>query len=224
MRKPRRSNLTSIRSLAAITHHKDSHLSLWRFDGAISLPWRDGVAFCEKQEVVDESFHVFFHRGAGRRRDLVVFDSDGAGGHFVEALVDDAEGLAELFHAAEVAVVAVSVYADGDVKLHLIVRVVWLAFAYIPRYTAASEHDTREGVVESVGGRNDADVLGSTFPDSVVGEQFFGFVDPVAELGRPLVDVVQEADGEVLVDAAGADVGGVEAGAGDTFVELLSFN
>ena len=36
-----------------------------------------------------------------------------------------------------------------------------------------------------------------------------------------MVDVVEEAEGEVRVHAAGADVGGVEAGAGDAFVEFL---
>jgi len=36
-----------------------------------------------------------------------------------------------------------------------------------------------------------------------------------------LVYVVEQAQGDVLVDAAGADVGGVEAGAGDTLVEFL---
>lgn len=119
---------------------------------------------------MDESFHVFFHGGAGRRGDLVVLDSDGAGGHLVEALVNDTKGLAELFHAAEVAIVAVSVHPDGHVEFHLVVGVVRLALAYVPRDAAASEHDAREGVVEGVGGGNDADVLGSPFPDPVVGE------------------------------------------------------
>jgi hypothetical protein len=40
-------------------------------------------------------------------------------------------------------------------------------------------------------------------------------------LGGPLVDVVEEADGEVLVDAARADVGCMEAGPRDPFIELL---
>ena len=172
--------------------------------------------------MVDERLHVFLHRCAGRRGDFVVFDSDGAGGYLVEALVDDAEGLAELFHAAEVAVVAVSVDTHRDVELHLIVCVVRLAFADVPGDTASSEHDAGEGVVEGVGGGDDADTLGPTFPDSVVGEQFFRFVDAVAELGGPLVNVVEEAEGKVLVDAARADVGCMEAGARDSFVKLLS--
>ena len=36
-----------------------------------------------------------------------------------------------------------------------------------------------------------------------------------------MVDVIEEAEGEVLGDAAGPDVGGVETGAGDAFVEFL---
>lgn len=170
---------------------------------------------------MDESFHIFLHSGAGRGGDFVVLDADGAGRHFIEALVDDAEGLAEFFHAAEVAVVAVAVDADGDVEFDLVVGVVGLGFSYVPGDAAAAEHDAGEGIVEGVGGGDDADALCAADPDAVVGEEFFGFVDAVTELGGPLVDVVKEAEREVLVDAARADVGGVEAGAGDAFVEFL---
>ena len=222
MREPRRPNLTPIRSLTAIAHDEDTHFALRCFDRAVSFSRGDRVAFCEEQEVMNERLHVLLHRRAGRRGDFVVFNSDGPRWHLIQALVDDAEGLAELLHPAEVAVVAVTVDAHRDVKLDLIVCVVRLAFADVPGDTASPEHDAGEGVVEGVGGGDDADALGPTFPDSVVREQFFGFVDPVAELGRPLVDVVEEAEGKVLVDAARANVGCVEAGAGDTFVEFLS--
>ena len=65
--------------------------------------------------------------------------------------------------------------------------------------------------------------MGAAFPDTVICEEFFGFVNAVAELGGPLVDVVEEAEGNVGMDAAGADVGGVEAGAGDTLVKFLGW-
>ena len=221
MGKTRRSDLTSIRSFAAVTDDKDAHFSFWRFDGAISLSGGHGVAFGEEQEVVDQSFHVFLHRCPRRRGDFVILDSDGARRHLVKALVDDAEGLAEFFHAAEIAVVAVSVYPDWNVKFHLVVCIVRLAFAYVPGYTAASKHDARERVVESVGSGDDTNALGSAFPYSVICEQFLCFVDPVSKLSRPLVDVVKEAKGEVLVNAARTDVGRMKAGAGDTFVEFL---
>ena len=171
--------------------------------------------------MVDEGFHVFFHGGSGRRGDFVVFDSDGSGGHLVEALVDDAQALSEFFHAAEVAIVAVSVDTDRDIEFYVSVRVVRLAFSYIPRHAGPAQHDAGERVVERVGGGDDADAFGATDPDAVVGEELFGFVNAVAELGRPLVDVVEEAEGNIGVHAAGADIGGVEAGAGDTLVEFL---
>ena len=174
--------------------------------------------------MVNERFHILLHCGTWRRRDFVVFDPNGAGRHLVEALVDNAEGLAEFFHAAEVAVVAVPVDADGHVKLDLVVRIVRLALAYVPGYAAASEHHTGEGVVEGVGGGDDTDALSSAFPNSVVGEELFGFVNAVPELSRPLVDVVEEAEGEILVDATGADIGRVKTGSGDTFVKFLSFS
>ena len=135
--------------------------------------------------------------------------------------MDDAEGLAELFHAAEIAVVAVAVHAYGNVEFNLVVGVVGLAFSHVPGDAAAAEHDAGEGVVEGVGGGDDADAFGPADPDAVVSEEFFSFVNAVAELGGPLVDVVQKAEREVLVDAARADVRSVEAGTRNAFVEFL---
>lgn len=111
--------------------------------------------------------------------------------------------------------------ADWNVELDFVVGVVGPGFTDVPGDAGAAEHHAGEGVVECVGGGDDADALGACEPDAVVGEELFGLVDSVAELSGPLVDVVEEADGEVLVDAAGTDVGGVETGTGDTFVEFL---
>ena len=135
--------------------------------------------------------------------------------------MDNAQALAELLHPAQVAIIAIPIHAHGHIELHIPIRVIRLRFPNVPGDATAAQHHAGEGVVERVGGGDDADVLGAPDPDPVVGEEFFGFVDAVAELGRPLVDVVEEAEGEVGVHAAGADVGGVEAGAGDTLVELL---
>ena len=172
--------------------------------------------------MVNQGLHVFFHSRPRWRGDLVVFDLHRARGDFVKALMDDAQGLAELFHTAQVPIVAVSVHSNGDIEFHLVVRVVGLRFSDIPRHAGTAEHDAGKRHVEGFGGGHDSDVFGASDPDTVVGEQFFGFVDAVAKLRRPLVDVVEEANGKVLGNAAGADVGGVEAGAGDAFVEFLS--
>lgn len=221
MRKPGRPDLAPVRPLAAIADNIHAHLPLGRLNGRIRLPGRDGVALCEQQEMMDQRLHVLLHRRAGRGRDLVVLDAHGAWRHLVEALMDDAQALAELLHAAQVPVIAVAVDAHGDVELHLPVGIVRRALTYVPRHPGAAQHDAREAVVERVGGGDDADALGAPDPDPVVGEELLGLVDAVTELSRPLVDVVEEAEGDVGVHAAGADVGGVQAGAGDALVKFL---
>jgi hypothetical protein len=56
--------------------------------------------------------------------------------------MDDAERLAELFHAAEITIVAVAVHTDRNIKIDFIVCVVWLRLSDIPWYTGSSKHDT----------------------------------------------------------------------------------
>lgn len=213
----------TVRPLGTITDDIDAHLALGCFDSRVGVTGRDGIALGIEQEVVDESLHVLLHGGAGRRGDLVVLDADGAGGHLVETLVDDAERLAELLHAAEVAVVAVAVDADGDVELDLVVGVVRLALADVPWHTRTAEHDAREGQVQGVGGRDHADAAQTVDPDTVVREHLLGLVNAVAELRGPLVDVIEQAERKILVDTSGTDVGSVETGTRDSLVEFLCF-
>lgn len=218
----RGANVASIRALATITDNVDTHFALGGLNGGVRLARGHGVTLCVEKEVVNECLHVLLHGGARRGSDLVVLDADGAAGHLVEALVDDAQRLAELFHAAEVAVVAVAVGADGDVKLNLVVGVVGLALADIPRDTGTAQHDAAEGQVQSLGGRQDTDTTQTLDPDAVVGKHLLSLVESVAKLRGPLVDVVENTNGQILVDTAGADVGSVQASTGDTLIEFLS--
>ena len=117
-------------------------------------------------------------------------------------------------------VVAVSIPSNGHVKVHLVVGIVGLGLPQIPLDPGSPEHDPGAAVVESVFGGQDADLLRPLHPETVVGHEIFDLVQTLRELGDELVDVVQETDGDVLVDAAGPDVGGVHPGAGSTLVEL----
>lgn len=217
----RSANLAAVRPLRAVGDDKDTHLTLRGLDGAVGLSRRDGVTLGVEQEVVDESLHVLLHGGTGRRGDLVVLDLDGASGHLVQALVDDAEGLTEFLHTTEVTVVAVTVDADGNVELDLVVCVVGLRLADVPGNTGATKHDTGERVVESISGADDTNTLGTADPDTVVGQKLLGLVDAVTELGGPLVDVVKKTNGKILGNATRADVGSVKTGTRDTLVEFL---
>ena len=221
MGEPRGANLAPVGPLTAVADDVHAHLALGRLDGGICLAGRDAVALGVEQEVVDKGFHVFFHGSPGWGGDLIVLNAHGARRHFVQALVNDAQALTELLHAAQVAVVAIAVNANGDVKLDLVVSVVGLRFPHVPGHAGATQHDAAKGVVECIGSGDDPDALRAAFPYTVVREEFFGFVYTVTELRGPLIDVVEKAEGEVLVHTAGADVGRVEAGAGDPFVEFL---
>jgi hypothetical protein len=191
-------DLAAVRPLGAVGDDEDTHLTLGGLDGAVCLTRRDSVTLGVEQEVVDESLHVLLHCGARRRGDLVVLNLDGTSGHLVQALVDDAERLAELLHAAEVTVVAVTVDTNGDVELDLVVGIIRLGLADIPRNTGSAEHDTGEGVVESVSGADDTNTLGTADPDTVVGQELLSLVNAVTELGGPLVDVIKKTDGKIL--------------------------
>jgi hypothetical protein len=171
--------------------------------------------------VVNQSFHVLLHGSTGRGHDLVVLDTDRASGHLVQALLDNAERLTELLHTAQVTVVAVTVDTNGNIELNLVVGIVRLGLADIPRDTGATQHDTSETHVQSVGSVNDTNTLGSGLPDTVIRKQLLGLVDTVTELGGPLVDVIQKADRDILRDTTGANVGSVETGTGHTLVEFL---
>lgn len=170
---------------------------------------------------MDERLHVLLHGGSGRGGDLVVLDADRAGGHLVEALVDDAERLSELLHSAEISVVAVTVGADGDVEFDLVVGIIRLALSDIPWHTGTTEHNTGEGKVKGLGSRDDGNTPQSLNPDTVVCQHLLGLVETVAELGSPLVDVVEKTNGDILVNTTGADIGGVKTGTRDTLVEFL---
>ncbi len=135
--------------------------------------------------------------------------------------MNDTKGLPELLHTAQVSVVAIAVDADGYIKLDLVIGVVGLTLSDVPWDTGSSQHNTGEGEIEGLGRRNNTDALQPLNPNTVVRKHLLGFVDTVTKLGSPLVYVVEQAEGNVLVDTAGSDVGSVQTSSGDTFVEFL---
>lgn len=219
--KTRGTDLAAVRPLTAVTDQENSHLTLGGLDSRVGLARGNGVALGEQKEVVDEGFHVLLHSGTRGRGDLVVLDTNGAGRHLVQALVDDAKRLAELLHTAEVTVIAVTIDTNRDVELDLVISVIRLGLADIPWDTGSTEHDTSEAHVQSFSCGDNTDALGSELPNPVIREQFLGLVDTVTELGCPLVDVVKKTNGEILRHTTGTDVGSVKTGTGNSLVKFL---
>jgi len=222
MRKSRCPDVNAVRALTSIADHIHAHLSLRSLDRRVGVTRGHSVSLGEQQEVVDQGLHVLLHGSTGRRGDLVVLDLQRTRGHLVEALVDDPERLTELLQAAQVSVIAVAVDTDGNIELDLVVRIIWGALPHIPGDTRAPKHDAGEGEVQGLSSRDNANALKPVDPDTVIGKHLFRFVNPVAELSSPLIDIIKQADGNVLADTTRADIGGMESGTGDALIEFLN--
>lgn len=214
-------DMASVWSLAAVRDNVDTHLTLRGLNRGVCLTRGNCVTLGVEQEVVDKGLHVLLHCSSGRRRDLVILNTDRALGHLVKALVNNTEGLSELLHSAKVSVVTVTVGSNRNIKLNLVVSVVWLVLADIEGNTGTSEHDTGERKVQSLRSRNDTNTSQSLNPDTVISQHLLGLVDSVAELGGPLVNIVEKTNGDILVDTTGSNVGSVKTSTGNTLVEFL---
>ena len=194
MRKARRTDLQAVRLVGAIADDVDAELALGMLDSGVSLAFGHMETFGEQLEVMDQLFHVRLHRLTVRRSHLVVAGDDRAGvdAQPVNALLDDAVGLAHFGNANQVAVIAIAGLADGHVEVHLGVGVVRLLLAQVPGEARAAQHRAGEAEVERTLRRDHAHTHGALLPDAVVGEQGFVLVHQAGELGREVVNEIEQ--------------------------------
>src|SRR5690242_7864191 len=178
-------------------------LALGRLDRAIGFAGRHAIAFGEQLEVMDERFHALLHHLAMGRHDLVVVEDHraGIGAQPFHALADDAVGLAHLLHAAQVAVVAVAVDADGDVEVHLGIFRVRLLLAQVPFHAGAAQHHAGHAPLLGQFRADHTDADGALLPDAVGGEQCLVFVHLRGEVGGERVEEVEHRTFAPAVDA-----------------------
>ena len=192
----------------------------------VDFAGRDLRAFGDQHEVLDELFHLRHHLRLGREEDLLrVFGIPGAARHRLHDLADDAHGLAELFHADEVAVEAVALHADGDVEVILLVARVGLVLAEVERHAGSAEVRAGEAVGEGHLLRDGGDAFGALEEDAVAGEELVDLVDRAFDAVAEGRDLGEPAVRDVARHAADAGVARGEAGAGEFFeerVELLA--
>jgi hypothetical protein len=102
--------------------------------------------------MMDKSLHVLFHCCSWGRGYLVVLNSNGSRRHLIQTLVDYSERLSKLFHSAQIPIIAITIYANGNIELYLTISIIWLTLSDIPRDTGTPKHNASEGVVESICG------------------------------------------------------------------------
>ena len=96
---------------------EETQLSLRVFRGKVNLPGRGVHPHGRRHELANQGFHVRQDFFLFRQRAFGVHHVDGAVRHGFNDLADDAQGLAHFFNAHGKTVVAVSVFAYGDVEI-----------------------------------------------------------------------------------------------------------
>ena len=137
----------------------------------------------------------------------------------VEALAHDAHALAHLLHADDLAVVVVAVLAHGDVEIHLLVERVRLRLAQVPGHAAAADDRPREAPLPAIVQREDADIDVALLEDAVADDEGIEIVEHLQERIAERLDVVDQLRLDIHVDAAGPEVIGVHARAGNALIE-----
>ena len=163
-------------------------------DGSIGLAFGHMKTFSEKLEVMNQLFHVGLHRLAVRWRHLVVAGDDRPriDAQPVDTLLDDAVGLAHFGDANQITVIAVARLAHGNVEIHVLIDFVRLLLAQIPCESGTPEHGPGKSEVERPLWRDHADADGALFPDAVVGQQRFVFIDQFGELNHEVVNEIKQ--------------------------------
>ena len=172
--------------------------------------------------MVDQRFHRPLHLAATRGDDLVVLDHHrlaGAVAQLVNALLHDPHRLLHLFDAHQIAVPAVAVLADDDVELQLGIALIGLRLAQVPGDVRAAQHDAGEAPFQGLLLGHHADVDVALLEDAVLGNEAFDVLQRRRELVAPAADVVDQVHRQVLVDAAGTEIVGVQTGAAGALVE-----
>ncbi len=103
----------------------------------------------------------------------------------------------------------------GDVEVVVLVAAVGLGLAQVPAEAGAPQHRAGDAEGEAAGDVEVAHALGALLPDGVAGEQALVVVQALGHVVEEFADHGHGLRGEVLCDAAGADVGHVHAQARD---------
>src|ERR1700683_1703784 len=206
-----------------VGHQINAELALGRFNCGVNLTSRHLIALGVELEMVDQRLHGPFHFSPSGRRDFAVVRHHGPFAarrvQLLAALSHDLYRLAHLFHADHIAIVAVAVLADGNIEIHLLVAFVGLRLAQVPWRPGAAHHDAREAPRPGVRQLDNADVDIALLEDAVARKQNLHIVADLEEGITKGLNVVDKFARQILVDAAGAEVGRVHARTAGAFVE-----
>src|SRR5689334_20854905 len=131
-----RPDLATIGTIGSICNQIYAEFALGTFHHRVGSARRHVIAFGEELEVVDQRFHRPLHLRSVRRREFAVLHLHRTWLHPVQTLPDDLHALAHFGETHQIAVVAIAITPDRDLKLYFGIFVIGLRASQIPRQAA----------------------------------------------------------------------------------------
>src|SRR5690606_603776 len=167
MRERRRADPQPIRDRAAVADRVVPVGALRALDVEMTLAGRHDRTPADVDEVMDQRLDVVHRAILDRRRRERVPRLVVAGRHVLDALLDDAQALADLLGAHGAAVEAIAVLGDWDVELELLVARVWPRLAEVPVEARGAQVRAGHAPVDRLLGRHRADADGAGAQNAV---------------------------------------------------------
>src|SRR5690606_31040244 len=134
MGKSRSPDLETVWFVRTVGNQIDTEFTFWMLNCRIRLTSRHMKALSKQLEVMDHGLHVTLHLLTQRRRNLVIVGNNRTWvlTQPIHALFNDAVGLAHLLYTHQISVIAITVDADRDIEIQLIIHSVGLLLTQIP--------------------------------------------------------------------------------------------
>ena len=203
--------MDAIRLRSTVTNDVATELAAWRFNSGVNLTHRYVETLSEELEVVDQRFHGLVDTCARWRRDLRVLGAVVAGGHHLDALANDAHGLANFIEANRVAVEVVTVGSGNNVEFDLVVGQIRHGATKVPGYTGATQQGPRQRQRNGFFGGDGRDALEALTENRLAGQELVIFESASPNGVADDFDIILPTVGQIGGNAARTDVVEVQA-------------
>ena len=174
-------------------------------DRRIRFSGRNVNTFGKELEMVNQFFHVLLHCNPRRRRNLMVIDYHRSRilAQPLNALLDDAVGLAKFLNSYQIPVIAVAIDPDRYVKIHPIVHFIRLFLPQIPFHPRTPQHRAGKAQCPGAFRRHHPNTYQTLFPDTIIGKQSLVLIDITWKPVGKIFDEIQQRALAVFVARPG---------------------
>src|SRR5450830_11983 len=174
-----RTDLQTIWLIRAIRHQINTKFTLRMFNGRICFASWNMETFREQFEVMDQLFHIRLHVHAVWRCHFVIIRNHRTLiiSQPLNALFDNAVGLTHFFNTNEIAIVAIAINTNRNVKIEQVVDFVWLFFTQIPLDTRTTQHRTSKSFCQCTFRTHNTDTNQTLLPNTIICQQRFVLVN-----------------------------------------------